>query len=265
MEPATTWAADSLVTFKSENVDKFKRNFLKQAVCELRFPTLMELAGPKPPTSLVTALRKEYPHLELSNEVTLNMGAQTGADNVHIFRSSKATWSVTLKQNAIALETTKYTEYAEMRERLLKVIAAAKQIIDSDFFTRVGLRYVNVVETSGTEGLETWVNSALVGPIVGGKSFKGVTELAGKFHLATEDGGCLLQHGLRHKTPLKPEELPDYVLDIDSYRTDVKVEDAMSALDIMHSQSFSLFDWSLGDKARAYLKSVPVTKAVLAH
>lgn len=262
MDP--TWAADSLVTFKSENVDKFKRNFLKQAVCELRFPTLLELAGPKPPASLVTALRKEYPLLELSNEVTLNMGAQTGADNVHIFRSSKGTWSVTLKQNAIALETTKYTEYAEMRERVSRVVTAAKQIIDSDFFTRVGLRYVNVVETSGTHGLEEWVNAALVGPIVGGTTFKSVTELAGKFHLASEDGGCLLQHGLRHKTPPKSEELPDYVLDIDSYRTDIRVEDGMAALDTMHSQSFALFDWSLGERARAHLKSSHASKAVSA-
>ena len=36
----------------------YERNFIRQAVCELRFPTLYELEAPKPPASFALALRK---------------------------------------------------------------------------------------------------------------------------------------------------------------------------------------------------------------
>ncbi len=89
------WNADKLVAIRSKNGDKYKRNFLHQAVCELRFPTLMELGEPRPPATLVKTLRKEYPYLELGNEVSLGIGGNSSNNtHTHIFRSVKNTWSV---------------------------------------------------------------------------------------------------------------------------------------------------------------------------
>lgn len=250
---STSWEADALITSHSNNVDRYKRNFLKQAVCELRFPTLMELGDPKPPVSLVNALRKEYPHLELSNEVTLGIGSGVpGSNNAHIFRSSKLTWAITLKQSVLSIETTSYTDYANMRQRVLNIIAAATPVLDTDFFTRVGLRYVNVID-SPTDPTQGWVNETLVSPILFGK-FIGIQEFAGKLQLATSDGGCLLQHGIRLNASQSSEDRhPEYVLDVDTYRNDVKVEDISIALDKMHEQAFDLFDWALGENARNHL------------
>ena len=109
---------------------RYKRNFLKQAVCELGFPTLMELGEARPSATLVTALRKDYPHLELANEFTIGIGGGVpGANNPHIFRSSKLNWTVSLKQSSLSIETTAYTEYAQLKERVLKVVAAAVKVV----------------------------------------------------------------------------------------------------------------------------------------
>ncbi len=252
---SSTWEADGLVTLHSENLDRYKRNFLRQAVCEFRFPTLMELGDPRPPASLVTALRKEYPHLELANEVTLGIGGGTpGSNNTHIFRSAKLTWTVSLKQSILTVETTAYTEYAQMKERVLRVVDAASKIIDSDFFTRVGLRYINVID-SGTDPRDGWVNSALIAPIDSG-NFLGIQEYAGKLQLGAPDGGCLLQHGIRIKQPHLGEPVPpEYVLDIDTYRNEVSLSDIATVLDAMHAQTFELFDWAIGPKARDFLSA----------
>lgn len=249
------WEADTLVAASSANVDRYKRNFLRQAVCEFRFPTLMELGEPRPPASLVTALRKEYPHLELANEVTLGFGGGTsGSNNAHIFRSAKLTWTVTLKQSVLTIETTAYTNYAHMKERVLHVVDAASKIIDSDFFTRVGLRYINVID-SGTDPTDGWINPVLVAPIRSG-DFLGVQEYAGKLQLGAPDGGCLLQHGIRLKPPHSGEAVPpEYVLDIDTFRNEVKLSDIGAVLDAMHTQEFNFFDWSIGPKAREYLSA----------
>lgn len=247
------WNADSLVAIRSKNVDQYKRNFLRQAVCELRFPTLMELGEPRPPASLVKALRKEYPHLELANEVTVGIGG-TGSNNTHIFRSAKLTWSVSLKQSALSVETTSYTDYAHMRERVLRVVEAAAKVIDSDFFTRIGLRYINVID-SDTDPVHGWVNPELVGPLLSGY-FTGIHEYAGKLQLAAIDGGCLLQHRILLKQKHASEETrAEYLLDIDSFRNEIPLSDTGSALDAMHKQVFDVFDWAIGPKAREHLSA----------
>lgn len=248
-----TWEADALVATRSENVDRYKRNFLRQAVCELRFPTLMELGGARPPTSFVAAIRKEYPNLELANEVTLGIGGgSTTPNHAHIFRSAKHTWNVSLKQSSFSIETTAYTGYAQMKERALRVIEAASKIIDSDFFTRVAIRYINVLDKDD-DPTDGWVNSDLVNPIRSGQ-FTGIHEYAGKIQLTADDGGCLLQHGIRlRKLNGESRASSEYLLDIDTYRNEVNVGDAEAALDAVHIQAFNMFDWALGPKGRGYL------------
>lgn len=247
------WNADSLVTIHSKNVDQYKHNFLRQAVCELRFPTLMELGDHRPPASLVKALRKEYPNLELANEVTVGIGG-TGSNNTHIFRSVKLTWSVSLKQSAISVETTAYTDYAHMRERVLRVVEAASKVIDSDFFTRIGLRYINVIDID-SDPVDGWVNPELVAPLLSGH-FSGVREYAGKLLLTASDGGCLLQHGIILKQKHASEAMrPEYFLDIDSFRNEIPLSNTGAALDAMHAQVFDVFDWAVGPKACQHLST----------
>lgn len=248
------WNADSLVSTRSDNLERYKRNFLKQAVCEFRFPTLMELGETRPPTILVAALRKEYPHLELANEVTIGIGgAASGSNNAHIFRSAKLNWTVSLKQSALSIETTAYSGYPQMKERVLRVVESASKIIDSDFFTRVGLRYINVID-SDDDPIDGWVNPQLVQPLLS-RQFTGVHEYAGRLQLVADDGGCLLQHGIRLKQPRRDGKAveAEYLLDIDSFRNEVSITDTEFAMDAMHSQAFDVFDWAISSKAREYL------------
>lgn len=257
---STQWKADELVLTRSENTDRYKRNFLRQAVCELRFPTLMELGEQRPPSSFVKALRRDYPHLELNNEFTVGIGAgNTGASNVHIFRSAKLNWSITLKQSAITIETTSYSGFDALRERLTKLVEAAAQIIDSDFFTRIGLRYINVVSSEG-EPVTDWVNPALTAPITSA-IFSGISDFGGRVQMTAEDGGCIFQHGITFPQVTGGViAKPEFLLDIDTFRSEVLVSDAMAAVDIMHQQAFDIFDWSLSDRARAYLSEAKISQ-----
>jgi uncharacterized protein (TIGR04255 family) len=253
------WDADSLVNARSENVNRYHRSFLKQAVAEFRFPTLMELGARRPPAAFVTALRKEYPTVELQNEVTLTVGGESaGSINKHIFRSRKVGWTVSLKESAFSIETNAYPGFAEMKARVLHVVEAASKVIDSDFFTRVGIRYVNVIDSGTKPEGGGWVNPELVAPLLS-SYFKGVQEYAGRIQVGAEDGGCLLQHGIRVKQPphdLDPEEVwPDYVLDLDVFRNGVSVDDAGQVMEAMHRQAFDAFDWALGPAARDYLSA----------
>jgi uncharacterized protein (TIGR04255 family) len=248
------WKADDLVRTRSDNENRYKRNFLKQAVCELRFPTLMELGERRPPASFVKALRKDYPLLELNNEFTLGIGSgNTGSSNIHILRSTKGSWSISLKENALSIETTAYSGFENLRERVLHVLEAAEKVIDSDFFTRIGLRYINVLK-SEDEDITNWINPALTSSITS-ELFTGISDFGGRMQLLAEDGGCLFQHGIQLNRPDDAPPKPDYLIDIDTYRSEVSLSDTAAALDIMHRQAFDLFDWSITDKARNALSA----------
>ncbi|MDB0568082.1 TIGR04255 family protein [Ralstonia solanacearum] len=256
---SSMWDVDSLVRVQSKNLDRYRRTFLKQAVAEFRFPTLMELGERRPPVAFVAALRKEYPTIELQNEVTLTVGGESaGSINKHIFRSRKPGWTVSLKESAFSVETNVYPGFAEMLTHVLQVVAAASKVIDSEFFTRVGLRYINVIDSGTKPEGGGWVNHDLVAPLQS-HYFQGIQEYAGTVQLGTEDGGCTLQHGIRKKMPTKDQDpkdvWPDYVLDIDVFRNIVSIEDAEQVIKAMHTQAFDLFDWALGPAAREYLSS----------
>ena len=245
--------ANLLVNFSSDNKNKFNRNFLSKVVCEFRFPTLMELGESKPPSSFVKALRKEYPHLELQNEVTITAGS-SDSNNTHIFKSQKSNWIVSLRQSSFSIETSSYTHHEKMMARISEVLKAAFPIIDTEIFTRVGMRYINLINV-GEDPIDGWINDALVAPIKS-KNFRGIREFAGKIVSDSEDGGFTLQHKI-HLNPESKDKnpaMPSYYIDIDVFRTEVEVNDVSSILNNIHNQAFNLFDWCAGEKLRYHLK-----------
>lgn len=225
----------------------FSRNFIRLAVCELRFPTLFELEADRPPLGLAKALRKEYPTHDFIKNVNINPGGLAQA-NAHAFRSKKARWTVTLRAAAITLETAEYDAFAEFEQRLSFVLTAAASTIDSDFFTRVGLRYVNALPFDARE-INSWVNPALVAAL-GDGVFGDVEEHWLRVRGPTAVGGYTFQHGLNASPRVQP---PEYILDFDFYREDVDLAEAVRVVRHLHELEFAMFNWSIGPKAKEYL------------
>lgn len=229
---------------------RYARSFLKQAVCELRFPTLFSLDVPKPPISFANALRHDYPNHDLVTAVGLNSKEVT-RDAVHTFRSRNGKCVVTLKTNAVLLETSAYESFADFHARLGVVIAAAKPVIDSSYFTRVGLRYINQIpHTSGK--LADWVNPELVGPLSNG-IFGQVLEHSGRIVGTTQDGQYILHHGFRADEDFL--KAPAYSIDADLSAEDVAVEAVSATVERLHQHAVNLFHWSLGPAAKLHLQA----------
>lgn len=238
----------------------YARNFIRLAVCELRFPTLFELDGAAPPVALSKALRKEYPTYE-----TLKLLVNTGGGNVmadaHGFRSKKNRWTVVLRSSALALETSHYDSFADFEVRVEKMIDAARSTIDTDFFTRVGLRYINHLPCK-TSDLDGWVNPELVQPLTAGV-FGDVAQHFLRVRGTTDVGGYTFTHAIGDSrvpgaifdgtnADTKPSDAV-YMIDLDFFREEVAVGDAMTTLRQLHEREFALFDWSLGPKAKEHL------------
>lgn len=233
---------------KVPNVERveYERNFIQLAVCELKFPTVLEFET-ECPRDFQKALRKEYPHLEQGTRIELLPAGGRSGEKRYIFRSMDRDWSVTLRSSAVALETAAYRNFEDFLLRLQKVVEKIEPLIDTDFFTRVGLRYVNVIPVDGDP--TGWINPDLVKPLISdvfGKPAKYWQQISG----TTDNGHLNINHGLQE------DEEPDrrsYVLDFDFYRELVGIKELEDLLKSFNRQNFNLFRWAVESKAIDFL------------
>lgn len=235
----------------------FNTNFIKTVVCELRFPTILEIDQHRL-ASLHEPLRKTYPIYDRQQTLTLPSADEELQRQVaHLFYSKDKAWALVVKNAAIGLETGQYTTFHDFEARLKQVLKAAVPFVDSDFFTRVGLRYVNAISL-GKNDLTHYINKDLVAPLaagVYGRVVKFVQEVRG----FTGAGLFTLRHGYGEPAPgfreEAPAEAPAYTIDLDFYAENVPIESVIQLVTGFRKISFSLFMWCLGPGMRDELMS----------
>lgn len=243
--------ANALLQVPDQQRHVYKRNFINQAVCELRFPTLFQIENDRPPLSFANALRKEYPlHTRQSNLRVPVGGGTVGQAVAHTFKDRREKWTVNLRTSTLSLETLKYDCFEEFRDRLKLVLDAAISVIDTEFFTRIGLRYINALPCKRDQVVD-WLNPALAAPI-STKVFSSPIEYQSRITGATSNGGGYnFIHGFGENSATRQFT---YVLDYDFYREDVQADTVVQVLTELHDQEHQLFRWSLGKDAVDYLQ-----------
>ena len=248
MSQMPTAAPLSIPTVEREH---FPRTFIRTAVCELRFPVLFELEGPKPPLAFANAVRKEYPIAERTHGLNLSDPSLQRVTN-HAFRSKGGQWTINLKTSTASLETQRYTTFEDFQARIDALIKALGTFIDSDFFTRIGVRYTNFIPYDRAT-LSEWINKALVGPLVTGElgdAQEYVGQIRGLVQVGDTPAGYFLQHGIQREEG-KP---PFYVVDLDFYAEEFEVKGAMSLIKMLHMRQYDLFRWAIGPKTLEALR-----------
>lgn len=249
---------------------RYQKNFIKTAVCELRFPTLLELES-RPPIGFQKKIRKHYPFYE-PQIVELTAGDETSREHRYLFRSKDQHWTISVKSFALTIETSKYVDFEDFFGRFKEMFSGAKSMIDADFFTRIGLRYINTIPLQdGT--VEGWIRPELIAPLttgVLGEAKRYLAIIQGEM----EDGHFSLRHGMRDESQraLRDEDVTrhesdagkktsanvqpatrSYQLDFDYYSENVELEEVESCIKRFNDTNFGLFSWCLGEKAKKLL------------
>jgi uncharacterized protein (TIGR04255 family) len=244
----------SVLTLPSVERARFEKNFIKTAVCELRFPALLELEA-NPPVQLQKVLKREFPHYERQQSVGLT---DLDKEVRHLLRSKKGDWLVSIKPSSIALETNQYTHFEEFSAQLDMLITKSKPFLDTDFFTRIGLRYINeiLIEDGKVEG---WIREELVAPVIEGvygSVDRYLQEVRGK----TSSGKYTFRHGI---AGLQENKRDLYTIDFDFYKENVEIDAVLPMVSQFNHESFEFFLWAIGPKVRERMgKSIPEKRPI---
>jgi uncharacterized protein (TIGR04255 family) len=232
---------------------EYEKNFITQAVCELRFPALLEFETATP-VQLQKQLRKDFPHYERQEGVSIGLEIAK-RETKHVFKSRKGDLLVSFKPSAIALETTKYENFHQFRKQLEVLLGRSKDLLDTDFFTRIGLRYVNEIPI-GQGNLGDWIRSELVAPLISGV-YGRVSRVFQEVRGSTTTGLYSFRHGF---PGIEKAEKRLYTIDFDFFDENVPFDSVLDKIDDFNRESFRFFCWTTGPKTRELMGREAVRK-----
>ena len=177
---------------------------------------------------------------------------------VHKFSSVDENWAVYLSTSFITLETSKYSDRADMLGRFKAALSALAGVADIPSISRVGFRYVNrISEPADYADIEALVTPAVLGThliplpdnVERQHSITQALFVAPQGSLTTK--WAFLPGSSSHDPTIEPVLLPSWILDLDAF-DDTKLEFEISAVVARIQQlaalAYSFFRWSVKDE-----------------
>lgn len=254
----------------------YERNPLAQVICQLRFPSILRIDA-EVPAKFQDAIRADFPMCRGSEDVELlqvefpeeirkllgtNLPFRT-AKSAHTFTTDDGQWQVSLTRDWLALTAMKYERWEKFRERLRVPLEALQEIYSPPFFTRVGLRYQDVLRRSALHLDEvSWHD--LLQPHIGGEL--AVPEIASaiehvhrqtRIRIDDRPSHVQIRHGFARRGD-SPEVC--YLIDSDFYTEQrTGVNDAETILDEFNRYAGRLFRWCITERLHTAMGPRSVT------
>src|ERR671933_1287113 len=239
----------------------YKRNPLVEVVCQLRFPPILKISHQEP-VEFQDEIRFQYPLFETTQSqfpsemaaVIQQFGLPLPSDIAYSFKSEDQKWQLAITKEFIALTTSAYERYEQFKQRLQEAVVIFERIYRPSFYTRVGLRYQDLIIRSNL-GLEDKNWSDLIARHIASELHNpelssSIQAVMKNLVLKTEQGQVNFKHGLvTVKEPGKNNEEIAYLFDADFY-TEQKIErdgNVWNLLDQSNKSARRLFRWSITD------------------
>lgn len=250
----------------------YKRNPLVEVVCQLRFPPILKISHQEP-VEFQDTIRFKYPLFEatrtqLSSEISQvvqQLGLPLQSDVAYNFKSEDQRWSISLTKDFIALNTSSYERYEQFKQRLEEALGIFEAIYKPSFYTRIGLRYQDLIIRSKL-GIEDKNWSELIAKHIASELHEtnlssSIQTIVKSLVLRTEVGQINLNHGLVNVQEAQgsSEEIA-YLFDADFY-TEQKIEenkDVWNILNQFNQSAGRLFRWSITDTLHNAMQPQPV-------
>jgi uncharacterized protein (TIGR04255 family) len=235
----------------------YAQNPLVEVVCQLKFPPILRIETELPAT-FQEAIRKEYPLTQIAEAqriplppALMKLVEQSAPGLVqgrtYQFLSEDRKWTLAIARDFLALSTSQYTRWEEFSHKLKTAIDAFVATYAPAFWTRVGLRYRDVIKKSSEalKGLE-WpqiLQQHILGELGSPELSNSIQHAAREvvISLNATRGQVRILHGL-----IREPGDTDFSYSIDSdFSSEERTEinNAFELLDAYHHEAGRLFRW----------------------
>jgi uncharacterized protein (TIGR04255 family) len=176
------------------------------------------------------------------------------------FISTDRRWTLNLAKEFLALQTSDYQRWEDFRNHLEPALRALDEEYKPAKFTRIGLRYRNVIRRSGLGLSEVPWQELLNPPLIGELSALEIrdsiesTSRATLVRLPSHGGKVHIRHGL-----LADQDETAYVIDNDFFtETETESADAFTVLQYFSAEANRLFQWCISSRLHEAMGPKPL-------
>jgi len=229
---------------------------LVQVTCQLQFPAILRIEKDAP-AEFQDRIRHAFPLFERINpfpaqlppQILQAIGQGAGPPTAYHFLSEDRRQTVELTPQSLGLTTQSYVVWERFISQINYMLSALVDVYAPSFFTRVGLRYQDLIERSkiGKTGVP-W--SRLLKPqILGELTMREIEEnvqgVSRVLHVRMPSGAgtVLLRHGFG---TVQGRTEVGYVIDFDFYTEEkTEVPNVQSVLTRLHEEVGRAFRWCI--------------------
>lgn len=243
---------------------KYNKNPLDRVICQLKFPPILKIDSEVPAT-FQERVRVQFPNFsektELKIEVptskplppeTLAQLIQSTATKNYEFSSEDGLWQLNLTRGFIALTANKYERWEHFRDKLRLPLQSLIEIYAPASFSRIGLRYIDVIRRSAFDlqsvGWNELLKPHILGLLAAPEVANNIQSFENRHDLTLTDGQGFVRLVTRFVEAKDSGEL-SYMIDSDFFTT--RKTEINSALDQLYQFSLRgsrLFQWCITEK-----------------
>lgn len=247
----------------------FDRNPLRQVICQLRFPPILAIIS-KEPADFQDRVRTNHPQYEktlavspIPKELTDILGSfpPSPEASVHKFRTVDGKTEISLARDFIGVATTEYKRWEQFEATIRLAATALEQIYTPPFYSRIGLRYINIIDRGDCSLTGVSWGQLIKGSVLG---LVAESDLTGKIKIAQSqtivnlgqpDERVTLRNGLI----LQEGGAENYGIDADFYcDKNTPPGETFSVLGRFNREAGYLFNWATTEQLRTALVPRPI-------
>lgn len=245
----------------------YKKNPIVEVICQLRFPQILQIQS-ESPVQFQERIRASYPEYRQSVSIRfpnqflqqlpplVQEAISQHNPNTHEFRNASMGSMITLAPDFLALTVDQYRGWEDFLSGFHRPLEALVEIYRPSYFSRIGLRYQNILRRShfGFDTDYAWdqlLNPSLLAVVGDPNVGNDVRESISQTVLDHPKGLVKIHHGL---VKFGSEEFC-FLIDTDIYlERRIEIEHGLQQLDDFHELARHIFEWAITPKLRTSME-----------
>jgi uncharacterized protein (TIGR04255 family) len=252
----------------------YEKNPLETVICQLQFPAILQISSALP-AAFQESMRGTYPLFKEKTLLDLTGGLPpqiasliakglpfNAASTTYEFTSADEQWTLTLARDSLALTARRYERWESFKEHLMEAVQALTEHYSPAFFTRIGLRYRDIIRRSALGlGGSSWkelLRPHIVGALASPDVAEEVVRTGHEILIRLPDG---LSHVLAHHGLVQDAGTQEvcYLIDCDFFLEQrTETADAFPRLDFLNYNGRLFFRWCITDALHKAMGPRPV-------